>query len=400
MNAVECRPETNITSKGCAGKLLAVCKTQWGNIVVGGKEKNTYDDSPAVVIDIGGRDKYKDISAHGINKPVSMIIDANGDDTYTATNGPAIAAALAGVACLFDLKGDDYYSCPKWGSGAGYFGSGLLVDFEGSDRYLGESFSQGVALFGSGNLIDLEGNDSYLAKRFSQGVGFSGGNAVLCDIKGNDFYVATLGKQSTYGTPGIYSSFSQGAGIGFRLISAGGVGMLVDSEGNDRYESGNFSQGVGYYLGTGVLYDGSGNDGFNGSRYSQAAAAHTAAAALIDMGGDDCYRGKVTANQGVAWDKSIVSFYDNSGDDNYHSFGLALSAACIGSWATFIDNAGNDNYVFSSGSSCGYARTATTNVSVFFDFGSGNDVYNSGNINSAANNTNYFKGILGVFMDE
>ena len=393
-------PETNITSEGCAGKLIAIRKTRWGNIVIGGMGNNTYDDSPAVVIDIGGRDKYKNVSAHGMDKPVSMIIDASGDDTYIATNGPAIAAAVAGAACLFDLKGDDYYSCPKWGNGAGYFGSALLVDFEGNDRYLGESFSQGVALFGSGNLIDLEGNDTFLAKRFSQGLGLSGGKAVLCDIKGNDFYVATLGKQSMYGTPGVYSSFSQGAGVGFRLISAGGVGMLVDSEGNDRYESGNFSQAVGYYLGTGILYNGTGDDEYNGSRYTQAAAAHTAAAALIDMGGNDCYRGKITANQGIAWDKSVVSFFDKSGNDNYNSFGLALAAACGGSWASFNDNAGNDNYIFSPCSSCGYVRTTTTNISVFCDTGGSDDVYNSGNINSVSNNTNFFKGILGVFMDD
>ena len=37
------------------------------------------------------------------------------------------------------------------------------------------------------------------------------------------------------------------------MVQSGGVALLYDGGGKDRYEAGNFSQGGGYYFGIGML---------------------------------------------------------------------------------------------------------------------------------------------------
>jgi len=330
-----------------------------------------------------------------------MTIDWAGNDTYLANNKPGVASGVCGVDIVIDYSGDDLYSVSRWGLGAGYFGRGMLVDHEGNDRYIGERFVQGVGLFGKGVLVDRSGHDSYIALRFAQGVGLPGGEGTLCELGGNDLYFSTLGSFSEYETPGIYSGMSQGFGFGFRLIASGGIGALLDTAGNDRYESGNFSQGGGYYLGSGILYDGAGNDIYTAMRYCQGISAHTAAGVLIDMEGNDTYTGTVTANQGLAWDTSVAGFYDGAGDDVYSSKGLALGTACIGSYAEFFDMDGADRYTFSGRSAAGHSRGSdgSTNVAIFSDSGSETDTYISRGQTTAGNDIIQTNNTKGIFID-
>ena len=57
---------------------------------------------------------------------------------------------------------------------------------------------------------------------------------------------------------------------------AGGLGALLDVDGDDVYEAGNFSQGLGYWYGTGVLWDGGGDDRFESVYFTQGSGAHFA----------------------------------------------------------------------------------------------------------------------------
>lgn len=402
LSCITTQSDTGISSEGCKGTVLAVYPTPWGDIVIGGSGNNRYDSTPLAVIDVGGDDTYTDRAATGPEKPVSLTIDYSGNDTYTATNAAAIAAGVCGIGILVDHAGDDLYSVQRWGIGAGYFGRGLLIDYEGNDRYIGKRFVQGVGLFGKGILVDASGNDSYIGLRFAQGVGFPGGEGILCDLAGNDLYFATLGSGSEYGTPGIYSGMSQGFGTGFRLMASGGIGSLIDMNGDDRYESGTFSQGGGYYLGCGILYDNCGDDIYQAMRYCQGFAAHTAAGALIDTSGDDTYTGTVTANQGLAWDHSVAGFHDCKGNDTYTSRGLALGAACINSYAEFIDGQGTDTYTFSGRSAAGHSRSrdGSTNVALFCDFGGGDDRFDFRGRLFMKNDIIHTNGIIGIFIDQ
>ena len=52
------------------------------------------------------------------------------------------------------------------------------------------------------------------------------------------------------------------------------MGTLLDLAGDDRYVSGNWSAGSGYWYGMGFLYDRSGDDEYSASVFSLAAGAH------------------------------------------------------------------------------------------------------------------------------
>jgi hypothetical protein len=68
------------------------------------------------------------------------------------------------------------------------------------------------------------------------------------------------------------------------LWDNGGIGLLCDLAGDDRYEAGEVSQCAGWLFGMGILYDRSGRDQYHGTRYSQGAAAHGGVGILADDG--------------------------------------------------------------------------------------------------------------------
>jgi hypothetical protein len=79
----------------------------------------------------------------------------------------------------------------------------------------------------------------------------------------------------------------------------GGIAAEIDlGDGNDAYDSGNFSPGGAYYFGFGLMYDGGGNDVNHGYRYSQGFGVHQAAGMRWDAGGNDVYVTKSCANCG------------------------------------------------------------------------------------------------------
>jgi hypothetical protein len=105
-------------------------------------------------------------------------------------------------------------------------------------------------------------------------------------------------------------SNAQGVGSGRRGDGAdghnwaGGLGALLDVDGNDTFRAGNFSQGLGYWYGTGLLWDGGGNDEYVSVYFTQGSGAHFAIGALIDEGGNDKHTLKENAGAafGFGWD--------------------------------------------------------------------------------------------------
>jgi hypothetical protein len=166
----------------------------------------------------------------------------------------------------------------------------------------------------------------------------------LVDAGGADLYRANGPVASAYGTPASYLGFSQGVGVGIRPYDVGGVGMLLDLNGDDRYEGGEFSQGGGYFWGVGLLYDEAGNDLYYGTRYAQGFAAHQAFGMLTDVSGDDVYWSMTAAGQGAAWDQSVATLLDGAGNDVYRAQSLSQGAAAQQARASLRDRAGDDLY--------------------------------------------------------
>ena len=218
-----------------------------GKILLGGFGDNHYTKAYALIIDIEGNDTYT--GASGIaSDGISAIIDFVGDDEYQHTRAYAQGSAFLGIGTLYDMSGNDIYTADTYAQAFSLLGVATLIDLSGDDQYFSNKFSQAAAFWGVAALLDMQGNDNYQANLYAQGLGGVKGFAALIDDKGDDFYFATGSDESSYGVSGIFKSAAQGAGIGFRGYASGGIGLILDGNGKDRFRAGNFSQGIGYFL--------------------------------------------------------------------------------------------------------------------------------------------------------
>jgi hypothetical protein len=390
-----------ITVRGITGSIIYAEEWEAGLIVIGGTGANRYDRNTALLVDLGGNDFYTAGAASSdAENPLSILIDLEGNDEYSATRNFAEGAGIMGVGILIDLAGDDTYHGVKFSQGTGIIGTGILADFKGNDGYFGQEYNQGFGFCGMGLVLDSAGNDYYQSHISAQAVGGPKGAGILFDASGDDSYYATGKEPGTYGTPGIFSGYSQGFGIGVRHHASGGIGMLIDSAGRDRFRAGNFSQGGGYYFGLGILKNsGDEDDEYIGSHYGQGFSAHSAAGILIDDGGNDLYRGHVGALQSAAWDMGLAALIDKSGNDTYESAGLFFSqgAAANNGFSIFIDMTGKDEYSYTEEKKVpGNTYHGGYSISFFIDSGGDIDHYNG---SSRGNNGIFIEGEYGIRAD-
>jgi len=366
------------------GDILAAEQADGRWIVYGGPGPNRYDLSKLdVVIDPGGDDIYYCSSDE--RPPIQVVVDFAGNDKYEG--GPA--SATLGVSIVVDAAGNDRYEGKARSCGVGVMGVGILADLAGNDTYAGTTWSLGAGVYGVGAILDLGGSDTYLAEYLSEGVGGPRGFGLILDAGGNDLYRANGPKGSVYETPAVYASFSQGMGYGFRMYESGGVGVLADLGGDDRYEAGEFAQGGAYYWALGILYDRSGNDLYYGNRYGQGFGCHQAIGILADDAGDDTYWAMCAACQGAAWDIAAGLLIDRGGNDSYQAEGLAQGSAAMQAIGWLIDLDGADRYVArggavhgcSAGNSYHHAETGCFSWSLLLDAGGASDFYSSGRPN-------------------
>ncbi|OPX21268.1 MAG: hypothetical protein B1H03_07155 [Planctomycetales bacterium 4484_113] len=346
-------------------------ETPLGLIALNGKANDIYTGGVPylLIIDTGGDDSYAGgASTISLSNPVSVLFDLSGDDTYKneSTAIPAFGSGVFGYGYLFDEAGDDSYDSPTITQGAGIFGVGLLMDSAGDDSYATITGGQASGTYGTGILSDLSGNDTYECYQLSQGYGFTRGVGLLVDKEGNDRYTAndTDIRFPSAQSKEHNSSLSQGFGFGRRSDIftghswAGGVGMLFDGAGDDRYSCGIFGQGAGYWYGTGILADASGNDDYEGHWYVQASAAHFALGILDDAAGDDHYFADMNMAQGAGHDFSLGFLVERAGDDTYDSTSLALGGGNANGIGIFWDILGDDTYKTVKGTNFGKGNPA------------------------------------------
>lgn len=377
--------------------------TQWGKIGFGTADRDRWSKSDfKFIYDPNGNDFYADgtATAESFEQPISWIIDRNGDDAYQSTSEGAQGCGLPGVGILLDKVGDDTYIGLRWAQGVGYLGVGILMDSSGNDNYNGKQLIQGGGLFGMGVLADLSGDDRYNGEKHAQGVGFTHGMGVLVDYSGNDHGYATGLQPTNYGDAGIFDAWSQGCGMGFRGNSSGGIGVVVDVSGSDRWEAGNFSQGGGYYYGLGIFRSlGNEDDTYIASRYGQGFCAHQAAGLFIEDGGNDYYTTRQSVVSGLAWDQCVTVFVDEGGDDYYYGgSGFSLGASAHNSICLFVDKSGTDSYIYNSGPARagGNSYHGGSSFSLFLDIGHERDLYSN---DKYINDTERAWKEYGVFRD-
>jgi hypothetical protein len=319
--------------------------TAFGRIAFGTGGADYYKGKYAFIIDPGGDDTYE--LEYDIDHPSRVIIDLGGSDTYRGLTDAALAGGWWGTEILFDYEGDDIYHARRIDLGAGMFGWGILIDRAGNDIYEGDILVQGAGAFGTGLLIDSSGNDTYNGALYAQGFGFTCGAGALYDHSGNDRYNAGGKYKDVLRYTDHYLSLSQGFAYGIRPFLSGGVGLLLDRDGNDDYTCDIFGQGSSYWWGIGGLWDGAGNDRYLAFQYAQGAATHMTAAVLVDRQGDDTYFSK-GVSQGCGHDLAPAILWDESGNDTYTAYDLSQAAGSANGLGVLFDGAGDDRYYVKS----------------------------------------------------
>jgi len=372
-----------------------------GNVCISSSKNQVIAEEYSIIIDLGGNDTYSGSHAvpRSFENAVGTIVDISGDDKYVNESGVAdFCTGLFGVGSIIDLSGDDDYSCGESGLASAWQGTGILVDYEGNDRYNStSSWCQGSAHAGVGLLMDFAGNDTYLSIEQSQGFGSSLGIGAILDVDGNDRYNA----EGVYSAP-FYNNtaFCQGAGFGRRAdfgdrrSLAGGVGILVDGDGDDSYWGPVYVQGCGYWWAAGIFEDRGGNDNYRCWQYSLGSAPHMAIGCMVDLSGDDKYNAyygdSSTQYHSCARDGSIGVFIDGQGNDLYYNRNRSAGEGELNSIAFFWDRTGDDVYQsnldgrFIGNPPYGFAakygnngnmRDEIMTVSIFLD-SDGHDIYN------------------------
>ena len=364
--------------------------TPWGTVLFDDFNQNTQTaDAPFLVVRTWAANNWSGGIAHTApDRPLSLALvltdrragDRIGEDYGIQVQVPEaertaglVASGILGCGVLY-VAGDTftYYKGDRLSLGAGFLGVGVLVD-EGGDDVYASLTGQGAGTFGVGLLLDVAGDDEYkLLEGDGQGYGGPHGIGVLGDRSGNDKYVADpkpetagKGRADYHSDQKIVSSCAQGAGFGRRgdvndgHAWAGGLGALLDVDGDDAYDAGNFSQGCGFWFGTGLLYDGGGNDAYRSVYFSHGSGAHFAVGAVVDEGGDDQHLlldwakvglgPKAGAGVGFGWDVVNAFVFDRAGNDRYEADIISLGCANVRSHGWLLDEGGDDVYVANAG---------------------------------------------------
>ena len=378
-----------------------VRKTDLGLMIIGTEGDDKYDslslpNKPVCfLLEPGGNDVYETDLRTDLRTTFYILADLAGDDLYRSTNPAGMFCSTFGYGYSADLEGNDLYQTDDFAF-CSFMGINLHQDFAGDDIYRSGLFSQGAAMFGVAALLDQAGNDSYSASVTAQGLGGTHGVGALLDQSGSDTY--TLGGKYFHEPlmPLDFITLGQGMGLGLRPDLAGGLGLLYDGNGNDRYLGGVYAQGSGYWYATGALIDEAGNDVYNTVYYPQGSGIHLACGFLFDAEGDDAYYSRNGPGQGAGHDWALGMFIDGAGNDAYSipgGNGLALT----NSVAVFVDKSGDDRYERKEVQNYGSANLvrSTGGIGLFLDAG-GKDMYPD---SLAANDKTWQSGTYGIGRD-
>lgn len=392
---LKARPSSTDTLTWSMNTPLGLIYISWGDT------NDTYNvprgQNAFLILDFAGNDTYLSGAANeSTTQPISLIIDIAGNDTYLCRERfrPCFGAGIGGYGALIDIAGNDRYMAGQFSQGAAFLGMGLLWDKAGDDSYSALQMSQGAAMGGLALLYDVNGNDSYSGYTEIQGFGSTRGFGLLMDDKGNDSYVCLDDRlfAPSAQASGHNNSLGQGAGKGWRSDLTdghsipGGVGMLLDEEGDDTYQAAVMAQGVGFWSGAGILMDMKGNDRYTGLYYVQGAGIHSSAGVLLDYDGNDTYTATLYVAQGAGHDWSVGYLLDAAGDDHYESPSISLGSGNQNGIGIFLELGGDDTYQQSKTrqtqglakmSKWGTQGEDMLNAGLFFDLG-GEDIYPSG----------------------
>lgn len=407
------------------------------------------------LLDSGGNDVYR-AGAYAVNGGalvgLGMLIDAGiSTDEYTATFGGVNGGASVGAAFLYDGGGQDAYTTEARAANGGALGGvAVLYDAGGNDLYHStEMISKeryatstiGGAHYGVGLLYDAAGDDRYEGGRDGSVGGGVDGLGLLIDVLGTDYYEAQYngtigGGWSLQPTANCGSATAPANLSQLSFVLPGGLGMLVEMEGDDDYYGYSFATVGGAYIAASFFVDASGNDDYyshDGGGAIGGTSGHNrglGVAFLMDRQGDDEYTtdnlpnlepydcpvpgvpgrefdGK-GGNGGAAHVGGVGFLLDASGRDIYKGNSTGINGgAADGAIGMLIDAGGRDDYIardrgVNGGAYAGPHRTGWQTIPMglfalgFLIDAGGDDHYNaSGNSSVLADGQGRYRDTVG-----
>ncbi len=235
-----------------------------------------------ILVDVGGNDRYRAdrrAQGHAVGG-IGLLLDRTGDDVY---HGAMLVQGVGGpwgIGILADNCGNDrYFAGGKYPGG--YDDS---PGFGGWSQGVGVG-PRGAANGGIGLLLEGAGDDVYEYDYFSHGGGYWFAAGIARDFGGNDQRRGS-GTNNWDGTPRTVKPFVRwGPAYGCHYA----VGFLFDDQGNDFYRGTTAGPCFSWDLALAVLCDAEGDDEYIGSGLGQ--AAQGGIVMLFDGAGSDRYRG-------------------------------------------------------------------------------------------------------------
>ena len=279
--------------------------------------------------------------------------DLIGDWVHLLANAPFEHALYLAVAERLARLGEQAFVTSLAGRLRDVKERPRLEGFSDLRAVVGEGPADRVVLGGKGKgrysgfaalLIDLGGNDHYARAAVVDDPGAL--VSIVLDLAGNDTYE------------------------GGCAAATGGVALLFDAKGKDKYQGGRFTQAAATF-GVALLVDRSGNDSYQMQDYGQGHAL-AGTALLYDLGGDDTYEAWAFA-QGGGLAGGFSALVDAEGDDSY----LADLH-----WPDVYGNSGPNIYHGASQGYCTGIRSSggvAGGLAALLDLGDGEDRYQSGN---------------------
>lgn len=296
----------------------------------------------------------------------------------------------------------------------------LVVELGGNDTYTNSAggacpvnvagltgiFCNSLALSA---VLDLAGNDQYTYSgppSVIQGAGAFGGVGILVDVLGADRYTSTF----TRALQGPIFQYVDGVHQG---ASEAGYGLLLDGQGNDVYRADvsssngrdvwDFGQGFGSAGGLGIAADGGGNDQWLSNGLG-----------LTGPGFQGVY------TDGVGFYAGVGLMYDaGSGDDVYTATNVAQTVdyyaqgfGAFGGLGLFVDDGGNDSYSATQVATnpwivpllnCAFGSGSLGGIGIFLELGGRDTYYGDSTSPFAAETMNEGMGDIvagyGLFVD-
>ncbi len=296
-----------------------ILPTDLGEVWLGSAASNSGTGDPVLLVDPGGDDQWKLVRG---DRAVRGWIDLGGDDSWQGAGG-----AFFSVAAGVDGGGDDTHRGEIGATGGAAFGVSTWLDGGGADVYQAAALAQGAALFGVGALRDGGSErDVWEARGFAQGFGGPGGLGLAQDLGGDDSWALADGA-------------GQGAAAGVSMRLGGGVGLLVDEDGDDVFAGGIGVQGSAQRGGFGLLFDARGDDRRTARELAQGGCSFGGAGLLIDLTGDDAYLADRGA-QGSARHACLGALIERTGQDTYSIEQAGQGSGHDGGLGMLVDTAG------------------------------------------------------------